>query len=111
MHACKFKSPYIYSEKIEWFKVTFLKIEWCNEPLEPPSTGALINTALKKYCLEFHIFIHFFKCPPFQLYHPLPLSYPVGQQLFAIQLQNGQKESFVINLGQPFQKGFFIHPL
>ena len=26
---------------MEWFKVTFLKIEWCNAPLEPPPTGAL----------------------------------------------------------------------
>ena len=37
---------------------------------------------------------------------PPPPSYPVGQQPFAIQSQNGQKESFVINLGQHFQRGF-----
>ena len=41
MNAFKFHAPYMYSEKIEWFKVTFLKIEWCNAPLEPPPTGAL----------------------------------------------------------------------
>ena len=41
MNTFKFHAPYMYSEKIEWFKVTFLKIEWCNAPLEPPPTGAL----------------------------------------------------------------------
>ena len=44
--------------------------------------------------------------PPTPASSPPPLSYPVGQQPFAIQSQNGQKESFVINLGQLFQRGF-----
>ena len=50
MNAFKFHAPYMYSEKIEWFKVTFLKIEWCNTPLELPPTGALLKV------IEYHYF-------------------------------------------------------
>ena len=57
------------------------------------------HTSVKATYKTFAVYAYVHQLPP-------PPSYPVGQQPFAIQSQNGQKESFVINLGQHFQRGF-----